>query len=480
MRDQPPEFANAVLDSLTAHIAVLDADGVIIGVNEPWRRFSEGNQGDTQSYYLGQNYFGICDRAYSCSGDQLALAAIDGLRAVLDRRSESFTLEYPCHSPEQERWFIVRMTACSLGGQSRVVVSHDDITARKQAELSLARTERMTRKILEILPVGVWVADTSGRLMLGNAAGQKIWNGGLQLTLDHFDQFSGTWLSSGKPVAPDEWPAARAIARGETVIEQAIEIECLDGSRKIVLNSAVPLHEPADSISGVVIVDQDISARHQADEELRKAKHAADELNLELQQALRREQLAARTDDLTRLHNRRYFFGTGQRLFEISARYGKPMSAIMLDIDHFKMVNDRFGHDAGDKVLQHVARIASAHVRAVDLLARYGGEEFIVLLPETGTAMAIELAERIRKAIAAQLFDAERRRIAVTISAGIAGIEGSSDTLERMIQRADRALYAAKEAGRNRCLVFDSAAPERPQPTSTVPLRPLLSGNAVR
>lgn len=457
MRSQPPEFANAVLDSLTAHIAVLDASGVIIGVNEPWRRFAEQNHGERGQYYVGQNYLAVCEQAVHCDNDSIAQSLLAGLRAVLGGERESFVLEYPCNSPDEERWFIARVTRCSQQGQSRVVVAHDDITARKKVEIALSRTEQTLRMILEALPVGVWLMDRSGRIVQGNAAGQNIWMGARYVPPEQFGEYKGWWPDSGRPIAADEWAAARAIARGETSINEEIAIECFDGSRKIILNSAVPLRAADGMISGAIIVNQDITARHQADEELRRTKRAADEANRELQQALGREQIAARTDELTGIHNRRHFYGLATQLFEVSQRYRRPMAMIMFDLDHFKKINDRYGHQAGDEALRRVSRIAGEHLRAADVFARYGGEEFVLLLPDTNAQQAHALAERIRSAVSTQGFDTDRGRIDVTLSAGIAEISGADDRLERMIRRADQALYAVKAAGRNRSLIFEPA-----------------------
>ncbi|HVT35643.1 MAG TPA: diguanylate cyclase [Nevskiaceae bacterium] len=454
MRNQPPEFANVVLDALTAHIAVLDEHGVIIGVNEPWRRFSEANQGRSSCYYVGENYLSVCENAARCGGDKTAAALIDGLRSVLRGQRSRFALEYPCHSPDEERWFIVWVTPCSQGGASRVVVAHEDITARKKAELALARAELTLRKILDTLPVGVWVMDRNGHVIQGNAAGQKIWGVSAAQAPELLADYKGWWLDSGKPVAAAEWAAARAISRGETSIEEKILIEGFDGSRKIILNSSVPLHDADNKISGAIIVNQDITARHEADEQLRRAKLALEQANRELQESLQREKAAAQTDELTGLCNRRHFFSLGGQLFKVALRYGTPLAVVMLDVDHFKRINDTHGHQAGDRTLSEIARRAAGQLRAADLLARYGGEEMVLLLPESTAAQALQVAEGIRTAVAAQPVPCGQTPVPVSLSAGIAEIDALDGSLDAIIRRADRALYEAKASGRNCCRIF--------------------------
>lgn len=327
MRNQRPELSNQVLDALTESIALLDGCGRIVGVNEAWRRFAANNGGDCGHYYIGESYLEACERAALGGCDDIAPALYDGLRRMLAGELEQFSLEYPCHSPQQQRWFIVNITRCATSVEpAQLVVAHLDITARKLAELALEQTE----------------------------------------------------------------------------------------------------HELA-------------------------------RINRELQEALARERRAARSDELTGIANRRHFFVTAAPLFEVARRYRQPLAAVMLDLDHFKQVNDSHGHQAGDQALRHVAAVARQHLRECDLFARYGGEEFVILLPATGGEGALCAAERIRAAIAAQPLVVDGRTIRVTVSAGIAEIVTEGDSLERMIGRADRALYAAKGGGRNRCRLISEA-----------------------
>ncbi|HET7599656.1 MAG TPA: PAS domain-containing protein [Gemmatimonadales bacterium] len=137
----------------------------------------------------------------------------------------------------------------------------------------------MLRLVLEALPVGVWIMDSEGRITHGNPAGLRIWAGARYVGPESFGEYKGWWADTGTPIAAEEWAAARAIQKGETSIDEVVDIECFDGTRKTILNSALPIRGPAGEIVGAIIVNQDISDRRRADVERNK-------LLRELQRAL--------------------------------------------------------------------------------------------------------------------------------------------------------------------------------------------------
>lgn len=158
----------------------------------------------------------------------------------------------------------------------------------------------------------------------------------------------------------------------------------------------------------------------------------------------------AERDALTGLHNRGAF--DAQLAAELARyeRYARPLALIVLDIDHFKSVNDRFGHDAGDLVLKRVAEVVAQSLRNVDLAARLGGEEFVVMLPETGIEKGTEIAERIRRRIEEKTLEWRGQRIPVRVSAGVSAIPDCVTQPDALVRSADQALYASKNGGRNR------------------------------
>jgi diguanylate cyclase (GGDEF)-like protein len=159
----------------------------------------------------------------------------------------------------------------------------------------------------------------------------------------------------------------------------------------------------------------------------------------------------ATTDDLTGFRTRRYFMERLEQEYRRATRYDQPFAVILLDLDHFKAINDRSGHLMGDSLLRQVAQRLAAHARESDLLGRFGGEEFIVLLPETGRVEALQIAERLRQALDGEGFSADDGTppMRVTASFGVAAYPDDAQSVEELISCADAALYRAKAMGRN-------------------------------
>lgn len=159
----------------------------------------------------------------------------------------------------------------------------------------------------------------------------------------------------------------------------------------------------------------------------------------------------ARIDLLTGLNNRRHFYELAEQELVRAKRYGAPLPALMLDVDHFKSVNDTYGHHVGDLVLQKLSEVCVHTLRGIDILGRLGGEEFAILLPETKSEQALEAAERLRLAVAGAAVPLEHGgSIHLTVSIGVAMFVATDVRVEDLLKRADTALYAAKNAGRNR------------------------------
>jgi two-component system, cell cycle response regulator len=182
--------------------------------------------------------------------------------------------------------------------------------------------------------------------------------------------------------------------------------------------------------------------------QLRKKRYS-DKLRHNMQLSLE----MAITDPLTRLHNRRYMSSHLDTLMK-SASPAKPISFLIMDIDHFKAVNDTHGHDVGDEVLREFANRISANVRGIDLACRHGGEEFVVVMPDTDSAFAFTVAERLRQSIESTPIKISRapNALTITVSIGIASSNGTPDVPDQLLRRADQALYRAKREGRNRVI----------------------------
>jgi len=156
------------------------------------------------------------------------------------------------------------------------------------------------------------------------------------------------------------------------------------------------------------------------------------------------------TDGLTRLHNKLHFSNEFAKEFSRARRHARPLSLLILDLDRFKKINDRYGHPAGDTLLAHVAGVLKARVRSHEIVARFGGEEFVVLLPETRLTDAAVLAEALRASVAASTLQYRTHRLRVTLSIGCAELALEDSSEQSLLERADQKLYLAKNSGRNR------------------------------
>ncbi|BEV14370.1 sensor domain-containing diguanylate cyclase [Herbaspirillum sp. DW155] len=294
-----PRLLQAALDSLDSQIAVIDCTGVIHYVNKTWCDFGKENGIPSGYRWIGANYLAVCHTAGS-RGDGDGQQVYAGIRAVIESGAPCFQYEYPCHSPNEQRWFMMRI-APMLEAENFFVVSHNVITGRKLAE---QRIERLNEKLA----------------------------------------------------------------------------------------------------------------------------------------------LLAVTDKLTGLANRMKLDEALESEITRARRYEKKLSLILLDVDHFKEVNDKFGHSAGDAVLVRIAEILRANVRATDIVGRWGGEEFLLILPECDVEAASCMAEKLRLIV-------ERHRFAFvdtrTCSFGVAAYQSGQDGTT-LLSLADSALYRAKNSGRNR------------------------------
>jgi PAS domain S-box-containing protein len=146
-----------------------------------------------------------------------------------------------------------------------------DISERKAQEQAVRENEKLLESIFEILPVGVWIADRSGRIVRGNPAGQQIWAGARYVAVPQFGEYKGWWVDTGEPIAAEEWALARALRKGETSLGELVRIQCFDGSFKTIINSAAPLRDEAGAIAGAIVVNEDITGLQETQRKLRES-----------------------------------------------------------------------------------------------------------------------------------------------------------------------------------------------------------------
>lgn len=191
-------------------------------------------------------------------------------------------------------------------------------------------------------------------------------------------------------------------------------------------------------------------------------------LSADIHYALNKAKLFSETDPLTGLYNLRAFNLILHRAFDQAVRYSRPMSLVMIDSDNLKRVNDTFGHETGNRLLQQIVGSVKTQLRSTDVLARYGGDEFVVLLPETGARGAREVAERIRRSVEATGLPFRDTVVPTTVSVGVASYPDDGVDLSLLLDKADKAMYRSKQGGRNRSTHSSPDAPERVHPA---PLR---------
>ncbi len=311
--------------------------------------------------------------------------------------------------------------------ESKVRDLEREMAARKKAEEALQEREERLRLIAETIEDVFWISSPGVKEMLYiSPAYERLWERSRESLYKNPRSFLD-------PVHPDDREAL------ERVLERHAQGQPYDAEYRLVQRSGevrwvqergFPILDAEGGVRAMTGVVSDITERKRLEEEL---KHEA------------------RTDPLTGSSNRRHFFTLAERAIRLSRRYQHPLSLLMLDIDHFKAVNDTYGHHAGDLVLQALVQACRQTLRDVDMLGRIGGEEFAVLLPETDAEHALQAAERLRQAVAAVEVPLEDgRAVRFTISLGVANLCDLDEDIDALLKRADGALYRAKEAGRTR------------------------------
>ena len=237
--------------------------------------------------------------------------------------------------------------------------------------------------------------------------------------------------------------------------------------RTAVADRVAGLNIGADDYLAKPFEDTELEARIFASLRVKAAHSELKDRNQQLELMLHSVEALAITDSLTGLFNRRRFADVLKREFAVTRRYRNTLSCLIVDLDYFKQINDRFGHDAGDQVLKEVARRIVGSVREVDLAARYGGEEFAILLPHTSKTDARIVAERLLANLRKQEFTFGTERVRITASIGCAGnSDVGSGSPEDLVKAADLALYEAKRTGRNRVVVYQAGEPGVGAPNS--------------
>ena len=302
-------------------------------------------------------------------------------------------------------------------------ISHD-ITEKKRLEDKLRQQKELLDVVLDNVDALVYMKGANRRFLYANRHLAEVFGQPIEHIIGRLDS-----ELMPKDVADAFWEKDQHIlATGQRYTGEESLVDN-QGRQRHYWSVVVPW-AGAGGMPALIGLVTDITELHQLQEELQRQ---------------------IRTDSLTGIANRRSFFEHAESEFARSRRHRLPLSLIAIDIDHFKRINDRYGHPMGDRVLRDFAGCAAHALREEDVCARTGGEEFCILLPETDLKHAVAIAERIRLATAACRPCPEHPELAITASFGIAALEERTPSFDILFSRADHALYTAKQQGRNRC-----------------------------
>ncbi len=318
---------------------------------------------------------------------------------------------------------------------------------------------KRVKSALDTLVEGVVLLDKDERIVLANAAfARNIGRPEAFLLGQKASELNWKLPATGQ--GPDVLPWTAALQEGQ--VQSAVPLEFAggrDGARKLMVNAAAICDEHCGK-RGTIATFDDVTELDKQSVQLREMLHqlelSRDEIRRQNQEL---EQLATK-DPLTGCLNRRAFFERLQTEFLLSQRHHHDLACIMLDIDHFKAINDRHGHSAGDEVLKALAETLRSSLRVTDAVCRYGGEEFCLLLPSTDAEKAIGVADHVR----CQIAENKVRDIQVTASFGVSGLAAGMTDPQQMLDQADKALYQAKDRGRNRVVRWNDATPQNDSP----------------
>ena len=444
---QQKSFLEATVSSMGDGVIVADADGRVTLMNPVAARLTGWNRDDAAGKPIDAIFRVVDAGTREAVPNPIAVA-------IAERRVVALSAGTILIAKDGTEWPLDDSSSPILDGDGRAtgaVLVFKEISESKRDELALAEarnrqdqlhadvraSEERFRRVVEELAEGVCVVDAAtGRFVEANAALLNLLGYSMAefLALHQLDLAVGETPEVYARLVEDLY---RVLARDGRCDAGRRLLRRKDGST-VPVEIRISVARVAGAELHAVIV-HDLTA--QIENENRMF-----EYHSQLEQANAKLKSMAITDGLTGLKNRRAFNERLTEEFQRAVRYERPLSILLMDVDHFKLFNDTFGHPAGDEVLRAVAESLRAMARTTDFVARYGGEEFVVLLPDTDIDGAMVLAERFRRAIAARPWD----KRSITVSIGVATLSEDASGAAELLNQADEALYHSKRAGRNR------------------------------
>lgn len=423
------QFIQRLLDVVPMPIYVKDADSRVIIVNraqaEQWGTSPEAVVGT-----LALNQASISDRSTITREEDTRVLA--GEHIYKEEHVQD-------SAGSQEQFRVITKGRCvDTEGHYVIVCARFDTTHWRQAErqvqqalsrerLLRERNQEFVQRVLDVIPDPFYIKDRDGRLLMVNEAFARQRG----RTRESVIGLLSTEVELTPQLAADTQREDQAVLAGASISKEQHYLDPQSGEDRFRLISKRPVSN-IDGQPVIVVAHINITRWKIAERELARLAHE---------------------DTLTGLPNRRHFLAEAERLLSSAARHAKPLSLIIFDLDHFKQINDQYGHAVGDAVLQQAASRLRKQLRSEDLPCRWGGEEFVILLPMTDADMANAAAERLRLAFASEPMQIDKPAggvsLTLTLSGGVTARQ-PGESIEECLARADRALYAAKAAGRNR------------------------------
>jgi diguanylate cyclase (GGDEF)-like protein/PAS domain S-box-containing protein len=463
-------FSRMTLDALPEHICVLDENGTVIMVNQAWRTFAIDDKSELQRSRVGSNYLEACDQATgSCRVNVQEVAR--GVRAVLTGQQSTFAIEYPRHTDTEQIWFRTKVSRFSDAGPVRVIIAHEDITARVKAE---EVTQRYARR------QGLIAAF--GQLALANSNLDELQQEALVFLRDALDVEFGRMLQ----IAPDQrsqaltagfgWDETRAgplvpeaefdteyqyvLSSREAVLVDDFRLETrfrpsrLLSSHGIASAMEVPIAGPSGTYGIIGAFSREPWRFKREDIAFLESIAFTLQTAVERQTAEIKLAQLAQFDTLTGLPNRALFLDRLAQAVTQSKRNERVVGVLFIDLDRFKYVNDTLGHNIGDQLLIEVAQRLKKCIRSGDTVCRIGGDEFAVVISNLAKPDDAALVAQKILAACAPDFHLDGHTTHISASVGIALFPDDGNDPETLIKNADIAMYRAKELGRNRHQFF--------------------------